>query len=164
MHKTEGANNSSNRFVNGPPGTTMESNWCNAVQDEIRNVIEGAGLTLDTAATETGNQLKSATDLLYGIKQGEVKGWVQFDGTGVVAIADSFNVTSIADNGVGNYTVNWTTPFLNNDYAATVGSNNIGRNTYVNSVGISTMQILCYDITSALVDSSIVMAMASGDQ
>jgi len=65
MHKTEGANNTSNAFTNGPPGTTLEKNWLNAVQDEIAYMITQAGLTLKTAATENGQQLKEATDALY---------------------------------------------------------------------------------------------------
>ncbi len=64
MHKTEGADHSSNRFTNGPPGTRLEEDWTNAIQDEIRNVIEDAGLVLKTAATETGNQLSAAISLL----------------------------------------------------------------------------------------------------
>jgi len=43
--------------------------------------------------------------------------WVQFTGTGTVTINDSFNVTSITDIGVGNYTVNFTTAMANGDYA-----------------------------------------------
>jgi len=70
MHKTEGANNASNLFQDGPPGTTLTANWLNAVQNELRNAIEGAGLTLKTASTETGDQLASALDLL--IAQGAV--------------------------------------------------------------------------------------------
>lgn len=65
MHRTEGANNSSNLFVDGPPGTTVEEDWLNAVQEEIANVIEEAGLTLKTASTETQTQLKAAMDILY---------------------------------------------------------------------------------------------------
>lgn len=49
---------------------------------------------------------------------GIFKAWVNFDGTGVVAIQDSFNVTSITDNGVGDYTVNFTTAFANSNYCA----------------------------------------------
>jgi len=55
MHKTEGTHNVAGAFTNGPPGTRVEENWCNAVQNEIVTVVEEAGLTLKTAATETGN-------------------------------------------------------------------------------------------------------------
>ncbi len=37
------------------------------------------------------------------------RAWVNFNGTGTVAIRASFNVTSITDNGTGDYTVNFTT-------------------------------------------------------
>jgi hypothetical protein len=39
---------------------------------------------------------------------GAAKAWVNFNGTGTVAIRASFNVTSITDNGTGDYTVNFT--------------------------------------------------------
>lgn len=35
------------------------------------------------------------------------RAWVNFNGTGTVAIRASFNVSSITDNGTGNYTVNF---------------------------------------------------------
>jgi hypothetical protein len=37
------------------------------------------------------------------------KAWVKFNGTGTVAIVSSYNVSSITDNGTGNYTVNYST-------------------------------------------------------
>ena len=49
---------------------------------------------------------------------GICKAWVNFNGTGTVAIRDSFNVSSITDNGTGDYTVNFTTAMPNANYAA----------------------------------------------
>jgi hypothetical protein len=46
------------------------------------------------------------------------KAWVNFNGTGTPAIADSFNVSSITDNGTGDYTINFTTAMANANYAA----------------------------------------------
>lgn len=48
------------------------------------------------------------------------KAWVNFDGTGTVAIRDSGNVSSITDNGTGDYTVNLTTAMPNANYAPVV--------------------------------------------
>lgn len=45
--------------------------------------------------------------------------WVNFNGTGVVAIRDAYNVASITDNGTGDYTVNFTTPMANTNYLVT---------------------------------------------
>lgn len=53
------------------------------------------------------------------------RAWVNFNGTGTVAIRASFNVTSITDNGTGNYAVNLTTamPDTNYSVSATKGYN-----------------------------------------
>ena len=52
---------------------------------------------------------------------GLAKAWVNFNGTGTVAIRASLNVTSITDNGTGDYTINFTTAFADANYV-TVGS------------------------------------------
>ena len=45
--------------------------------------------------------------------------WVNFNGTGTVAIRSSYNVSSITDNGTGDYTVNFTTALADANYAVT---------------------------------------------
>ena len=52
--------------------------------------------------------------------QSSVRAWVNFNGTGTVAIRASFNVSSITDNGVGDYTVNFTTALPDANYAPIV--------------------------------------------
>jgi len=47
-----------------------------------------------------------------------VRAWVNFNGTGTVAIRQSGNVSSITDDGVGLYTVNFATDMVDADYAA----------------------------------------------
>jgi hypothetical protein len=46
------------------------------------------------------------------------RAWVNFNGTGTVAIRASGNVSSITDNGTGNYTVNFTTAIEDANYSA----------------------------------------------
>ena len=60
--------------------------------------------------------------------QGSAKAWVNFNGTGTVAIRASYNVSSITDNGTGDYTVNFTNAFADANYslAGTAGGNNTG--------------------------------------
>lgn len=48
-----------------------------------------------------------------------VRGWVQFTGTGTVAIRDDFNVSSITDVNTGHYHINWDTDMSNDSYAWT---------------------------------------------
>jgi len=46
------------------------------------------------------------------------RAWVNFNGTGTVAIRASGNVSSITDVGTGNYTVNFTTAMPDTNFAA----------------------------------------------
>lgn len=45
------------------------------------------------------------------------RAWVNFNGTGTVAIRAAYNVSSITDNGTGDYTVNFTNALPDADYA-----------------------------------------------
>jgi hypothetical protein len=47
------------------------------------------------------------------------RAWVNFDGTGTPARRGNGNVSSITDNGVGDYTVNFTTAIVDANYAFT---------------------------------------------
>ena len=51
-----------------------------------------------------------------GASAGEVQAWVSIDGTGTVGINASGNVSSITDNGVGQYAINLTTALTDTDY------------------------------------------------
>ena len=63
-----------------------------------------------TAAKLDGAQSGSAP--IYA-----ARAWVNFNGTGVVAIRASGNVSSITDNGTGDYTVNFTTALADANYS-----------------------------------------------
>ena len=49
------------------------------------------------------------------------RAWVNFNGTGTVVIRASGNVSSITDNGTGDYTVNFTTAMPDANYCVTTG-------------------------------------------
>jgi hypothetical protein len=51
---------------------------------------------------------------------GLAQAWVNFNGTGTVAIRGSFNVSSITDNGTGEYRVNFTNALTDANYSANV--------------------------------------------
>lgn len=51
------------------------------------------------------------------VVDGSAKAWVNFNGTGTVAIRKAFNVSSITDNGVGDYTLNFSTALADANYA-----------------------------------------------
>jgi len=57
---------------------------------------------------------------------GLAKAWVNFNGTGTVAIRASLNVSSITDNGTGNYTVNFANAMPDANYCAISKATNNG--------------------------------------
>jgi hypothetical protein len=67
------------------------------------------------------------------------RAWVLFNGTGTVAIRASFNVSSITDNGTGDYTVNFTTSMSDANYsvAATAGKGSGGTDPRIIANGSS---------------------------
>lgn len=96
-----------------------------ATAGAVNSTYLASGLTL-TSPTLASPSINSAqvetvtgTAPLY-----MARAWVNFNGTGTVAIRASGNVSSITDNGTGDYTVNFTTAMPDANYAFTVGFNN----------------------------------------
>jgi hypothetical protein len=54
-----------------------------------------------------------------GTQNYKCRAWVTFNGTGTPAIRASGNVSSITDNGTGDYTVNFTTAMQDINYCTT---------------------------------------------
>lgn len=79
-------------------------------------------ITTDDLAANAVTTAKLGTDEASGL----CKAWVNFNGTGTVAIRDSYNVSSITDNGTGNYTVNFTTALPDANYSCVVSTSGSG--------------------------------------
>lgn len=75
--------------------------------------------------TTISNQSGSATVPSETVINGSAKAWVNFNGTGTVAIRASFNVSSITDNGTGDYTVNFTNALTDANYVITYSSSTV---------------------------------------
>jgi hypothetical protein len=63
-----------------------------------------------------------------GVEVYTAKAWVNFNGTGTVAIRAAGNVSSITDNGIGDYTINFTTAFADANYAPVCMTQNTDTN------------------------------------
>jgi len=61
------------------------------------------------------------------VTNGSAKAWVNFNGTGTIAARDSFNVTSLTDNGTGDYSVNFTNAMANANYAMSGAAGDDGQ-------------------------------------
>jgi hypothetical protein len=72
-----------------------------------------ASVTADKIATNSVTTAKLGSAEASGL----AKAWVNFNGTGTVAIRASYNVSSITDFGVGVYRVNLTTAMTDANYS-----------------------------------------------
>lgn len=81
----------------------------------------------------TGNTVDAAT-----VVQGTPTTWAALNGSGVIAIRDDFNVSSVVDGGTGVYTFNFTSAYAAADYSAGTGGRFSSSDAPANSVrGIS---------------------------
>ena len=81
---------------------------------------------MSTIKTETLSTPSNATVPVDTVVNGTAKAWVNFNGTGTVAIRRAFNVSSITDVGTGVYGVNFVNAMPDTNYATSL---NIGNNT-----------------------------------
>jgi hypothetical protein len=99
--------------------------------DDIIVENNGAcGITIGSANNSTGSirfadNSQSRTSDGRGLSQFTAKAWVNFNGSGTVAIRDSHNVSSITDRGTGQYSVNFSNALDSADYTAGGMSGNI---------------------------------------
>jgi hypothetical protein len=88
-------------------------------------------MRLDTSGNLQFNSGYGSVATVYGCRA-----WVNFNGTGTVAIRNSGNVSSITDNGTGNYTINFTNAMPDVNYSW-VGSCGFGGTSSADGVGIT---------------------------
>lgn len=85
------------------------------------------------------------------------RAWVNFNGTGTVAIRASGNVTSITDNGTGSYTVNFTTTMPDRNYAVVQCAGNVSTNAcYLTSFytpATGSVRLLCRSDAATTIDA-----------
>ncbi len=113
--------------------TNIEENADVTDAINVVSALDGASITSVTVAaddkiilqdTSDTNKIKTVTaqdiaDLAPGGGSSAqlCSAWVNFSGKNTVTIRDSYNVSSITDNGVGDYTINFSTPLANANYS-----------------------------------------------
>lgn len=121
--------------------------------------LSGTGQTIVSSTLSDGTNSTSTTNAI----QGSAKAWVNFDG-GTVAIRASFNVSSITDNAVGEYTVNFTNALPDANASAVVTSKPMNTgvaiataclgyyNTITNPITTTSVRVLCMASTGDVAD------------
>jgi hypothetical protein len=103
-------------------------------------------------------------------KQSAAKAWVNFNGSGTIAVRDSVNVASLTDNSTGQYAINFTNATATADYSAVCGASAGGpsnSDTFVNAitfaVGSCTIQCVAAGTGNSYVDRSLISSAIHGD-
>jgi hypothetical protein len=116
--------------------------------DTNTGIFFSAADTIDFAEGGTAcGQFDSSGNFKFNSGYGSVvtafgcRAWVNFNGTGTVAIRASGNVSSITDNGVGTYNINLTTAMPDANYSIVSASRNSGIQASVSSVGNTSASI-----------------------
>jgi hypothetical protein len=107
---------------------------------------------MSTLKTNTlSNVAGTASTAIENAINGSAKAWVNFNGTGTVAIRASYNVSSITDNATGNYTINFTTAVTDANYAVTgmTGSWNVANGYISQPNPLSTTQFQFRTVNAA---------------
>ena len=120
----------------------------------LTNSADGSGVIKLQSAGKTTNALA----------------WVNFNGTGTVAIRSSYNVSSITDNGTGDYTVNFATTLSDANYVANISAGNNGASGPINGINSSSttpttsiLRVFTANDTAAKVDQAYVFVTVFGN-
>lgn len=102
----------------GQPATQVQADW-NTGTSTTESTITPAKLD---------DKIENKLNVTGAAPMYACRAWVNFNGTGTVAIRASGNVSSVTDNGVGDYTINFAVALEDTNYAWT-GSGNTGSAT-----------------------------------
>ena len=132
---TETARINTDKQIEAAAGTALLPS-ITTTGDVNTGIFFSAANTVDIATDGVARaQINSAGDFAINAGFGSVgkaylcRAWVNFDGTGTPAIREDGNVSSITDNGTGQYTINFTTAMPDVNYAF------LGTINYANSNG-----------------------------
>ena len=97
--------------------------------------LTGVGTAGSIVVTGEGNSTTT------NLQQGLAKAWVNLNGTGTIAARDSFNLSSLTDNGTGDISVNFSSSMSNDDYSQSGSSSSgavSGTDTWINAYAWAT--------------------------
>ena len=164
----------------------------NLLVQNIKHTNNTTAMSVDTSGnvTTTGNTAVGGTLAVTGVHtvgnnaihtsdggavtqnvvQALCKHWVQMNGTGTVAVHDSFNNASLTDNGTGFYNFNLTNSMSNDDYACSEASNRVDvsgngvmLHTAIGGTGTGLYNVYNVNNSGATVDVTQIFGLAFGD-
>lgn len=125
--------------------------------------IINSGIGANNTVTGEGSATTS-------LQQGLAKAWIKFNGTGTIAISDSFNVSGIVDAGTGQYTVTFNNDMANDDYAyygfssRDASTSQVGMFGTTSTADVTTGKFRVVELAgTTFFDVAVVMCAAHGD-
>lgn len=140
------------------------------VNADLATGIDAAKLTgtlpaIDGASLTNLPQPAALTTASGSAPSYSARAWVNFNGTGTVAINASGNVSSVTDNAVGRYTINFTTAMPDANYSVGAWARNptttewnitVGSFNSISAPSASALPIWCRDHGTVDTDGSII--------
>ena len=133
------------KFKNTSGGNPVQIN-------QLRGIDTAGSITVQGEGTATTN-----------LQQGLCKMWINWNMGGTASVYDSFNLSSLSDNGTGNATLNINNDMANNDYSVVYATNTyhiIGNNS---AKGTGSCQCTMHDGSNGATDVSQQDAQICGD-
>ena len=119
------------------------------------NTLTGVTAAGTIAVTAEGGTVTT------NLQQGLCKAWINFNGGGTIAIRDSFNITSITDNGTGDYNITIANDMANANYSTLFGggeggdANSGGRIPNLAIQTASVMDVYCMNLANQATDGVV---------
>jgi hypothetical protein len=113
------------------------------------------GGTGNTSGNVVSSQVADAFNATGSAPLFACRAWVNFNGTGTVAIRASGNVSSITDNAVGNYTVNFATAMSDANYVVGTAIGWNGSVVSSNSVAMIKDNLIAPSVSSFIVTTTL---------
>jgi len=120
--------------------------------DTSGNVTTSGTLTSTGTLTASGD-LHFNSDFGSSGKAYGVRAWVSFNGASTVSIHGSGNVSSITDNGTGDYDCNYASNMPDGDYAVTLGDNNWGNLLHEENLPTDNVRVVNYNNSFSTADT-----------
>ena len=118
------------------------------------------GSTPVVSASANSMTIRGEGSAQTSIQQGLAKAWIKFNGTSTIAINDSFNITSITDNGTGDYDITIANDMGNANYSALFGGgegtgNSGGRVPNLSTAAAGVLDVYCMNLANQAVDGAV---------
>jgi hypothetical protein len=134
------------------------------VTNTITGLSTAANITIGStpvvSASATSLTIRGEGAVQTSVQQGLNKAWIKFNGSGTIAINDSFNITSITDNGTGDYDITIANDMGNANYSALYGGgegsgDSGGRIPNFSTAAAGTLDVYCRALDNSAIDGVV---------